>query len=100
MSTLGGASGFGSGSGAGTERIDERMREFISLEITHNILEQIPVIFGTVKEGILEILGVGAHSVLRLWLLLELALFPSMRSMFFGLRISFRRKTPFLVRDG
>ena len=31
MITSGGDSGFGSGSGVGTEPIDERMREFISL---------------------------------------------------------------------
>ena len=32
------------------------MREFISSEITFNIIDQTPVIFGRVKEGILEIL--------------------------------------------
>ena len=31
------------------------MREFISAEITRNILGQTPVIFGTIKEGILEV---------------------------------------------
>ena len=46
----------GSGSGSGTEQLEERMREFVSAEITRGILDQTPVIFGTVKEGILEIL--------------------------------------------
>ena len=46
--------GEGSGSGSGARQLDDQMREFISSEITHCILEQIPVIFGTVKEGILE----------------------------------------------
>ena len=32
------------------------MREFISYEITHSIMDQTPMIFGTIKEGILEIL--------------------------------------------
>ena len=30
------------------------MREFVSAEVTWTILDQTPVIFGTVKEGILE----------------------------------------------
>ena len=46
----------GSGSGSATEQLEERMREFVSAEITHNILDQTPVIFGMIKEGILEIL--------------------------------------------
>ena len=33
------------------------MREFISAEITHNIIDQNVVIFGMVNERILEILG-------------------------------------------
>ena len=36
--------------------ISEQMLEFISLEITRDILEQTPVIFGSVREEILEIL--------------------------------------------
>ena len=32
------------------------MKEFISAKIKHSILDQTPVIFGSVKEGILEIL--------------------------------------------
>ena len=53
-----GSSGAGEGSGSGsrTEQLDDQTREFISSEITHCILEQNPVIFGTVKEDILEIL--------------------------------------------
>ena len=50
-----GASGC-SGSGSGTGVMDDRMREFISSEVTHNIIEQTPVIFGTIKEGIMELL--------------------------------------------
>ena len=46
----------GSNSDSGVEQLEERMREFISTEITRNILDQTPVIFGMVKEGILEIL--------------------------------------------
>lgn len=38
----------GSGSGLGTEQLEERMREFVSAEITRNILDQTHVIFGTV----------------------------------------------------
>ena len=36
--------------------MDKQTRKFISSEITRNILDQTPVIFGTIKEGILEIL--------------------------------------------
>ena len=36
--------------------MDDQMWEFISSEITYNILEQTSMIFGTIKEGILEIL--------------------------------------------
>ena len=48
--------GSGSGSGVGIELISEQMWEFISSEITRGILEQTLVIFGSIKEGILEIL--------------------------------------------
>ena len=47
--------GEGSGSGSGAEQLEERMRELISVEVMRSILDQTPVIFGTVKEGILEI---------------------------------------------
>ena len=56
MSTQRGGSGSGLGSGADFESIDEQMQEFISLEITQGIFEQTTMIFGSVKEGILEIL--------------------------------------------
>ena len=51
VSTRGRASG--SGFGAGVEPIDERLREFISSEITYDIMEATLVIFGTIKEGIM-----------------------------------------------
>ena len=54
VSTCGGGSG--SSSGVGTELVNERMQEFISLEITHGILEQNPVIFSSIKEGIMEVM--------------------------------------------
>ena len=46
----------GSGSGSGAEHLDEQTREFISSEVMCSILEQTHVIFGSVKEGILELL--------------------------------------------
>ena len=48
--------GEGSGSGSGAERMDEQTREFLSSEITRIILEQTPVIFSSIKEGILELM--------------------------------------------
>lgn len=48
--------GEGSCSGFGAGQLDDQMREFISSEITRNTLEQTLVIFGMVKEGIMEIL--------------------------------------------
>ena len=48
--------GEGSGSGLGVRQLDDQTREFISSEITCSILDQTPVIFGTIKEGILELL--------------------------------------------
>ena len=41
--------GDGSGSGFGFGQLDEQMREFISSEVTYSILDQTPVIFGTIK---------------------------------------------------
>lgn len=38
------------------EPIDERIHEFIMSDITCCILDATPVIFGTVKEGIMELL--------------------------------------------
>ena len=52
----GSGAGEGSGSGSGAEQLEERMRELISAEVTRNILDHTPLIFGTVKEVILEIL--------------------------------------------
>ena len=51
-----GGAGEGSGSGSGDERIHEKTREFLSSEITRIILEQTPVIFGSINEGILELM--------------------------------------------
>ena len=61
MTRLGaGGSGSGSGSGAGsgspTDGIDERLRELIAAEVMKDILDATPVIFGTVKEGMMEIM--------------------------------------------
>ena len=56
MNTQEGGSSSDSGSIAGTKSISEQMHEFILLEITRGILEQTHVIFGLVKEEILEIL--------------------------------------------
>ena len=52
----GGSSGEGSGSGSGSEPVDERLREFIASEITRGILESTPIIFGSIKEGIVELM--------------------------------------------
>ena len=52
VGSLGAGEGSGSGSGAG--QLDEQTREFISSEVTRNILDQTPMIFGSAKEGILE----------------------------------------------
>ena len=53
-----GSSGAREGSGlcSGVGQLDNQMREFISSEIKRSILEQTPMIFGSFKEGILEIL--------------------------------------------
>ena len=48
--------GSGSDSGVGIELIDEQMWKFISSEITRDILEQTHVIFGMIKEWIMEIM--------------------------------------------
>ena len=52
----GSGTGEGSGSGSGAEQLEERIRELISAKVMCSIVDQTPVIFGTVKEGILEIL--------------------------------------------
>lgn len=51
-----GSTGEGSGSGSGSEPVDEGLREFIASEITRGILESTPIIFGSIKEGILELM--------------------------------------------
>ena len=55
--TLGeGALGSGSSSGMGFEPIDDGLREFITYEITRGILDVTPVMFGSIKEGIMELM--------------------------------------------
>ena len=51
-----GSLGEGSGSGLGSKPIHERLREFIASEITRGILESTPIIFGSLKEGIVELM--------------------------------------------
>ena len=51
-----GGSGSSSSLGFGSRQLDQQMREFISSMINRNILEHTPVIFGTIKEGIMEVL--------------------------------------------
>ena len=55
MTTQGG-SGSGSGLGSCAEPIDEGLYELIAAELTHGILDATSMIFGTVKEGIMEIM--------------------------------------------
>ena len=47
-----GCLGSGWSSGSGAESIDERMREFISVEVTRGILDATLMLFGTIKDGI------------------------------------------------
>ena len=51
-----GGSGSRSGSGSGAEPVDEGLREFIAFEITRGFLKVTPVIFGSIKEGIIELM--------------------------------------------
>ena len=44
------------GSGSSVEPVDERLRELIATEVTPDILDATPVIFGTIKEGILDLM--------------------------------------------
>ena len=48
---------FGSGVGSGDtiDVIDERLRELIAAEVSKGILDATPIIFGTVKEGIMDL---------------------------------------------
>ena len=48
--------GYHSGSGVGIDPMDEYMWEFTLLEITRGILEKTHVMFGTIKEWIMEIM--------------------------------------------
>ena len=52
----GSGSGEGSGLGSGAASLDDRIQEFISSEITQNILEYTHAIFGSIKEGIMELM--------------------------------------------
>ena len=49
-------SGSGSGSGVGSEQVDDGLREFIAFEITRGMLDSNPFIFGSIKEGIVELM--------------------------------------------
>ena len=46
----------GSGSGFGAGPLDDQMRDFISAEIMRNIIDQTPVIFGSIREAIVELM--------------------------------------------
>ena len=52
----GSGSGSRSGSGARSEHVDDGLREFIVSEITRGILDATPVIFASIKEGIIELM--------------------------------------------
>ena len=58
MVTCHGAWGSGSrpGSGTSTEPIDKRLSEFIASEVTRGILNATPMMFGLIKEGIIELM--------------------------------------------
>ena len=47
----------GSSLGSRSGHMDDQIQEFISSEITHSIFEQTPVIFGTIKEGIMVLMN-------------------------------------------
>ena len=53
---LGSGLGSGSGSGEGSEQVDDGLREFIASEIMRGILESTPIIFRSIKEGIIELM--------------------------------------------
>ena len=52
----GSGSGSEAGSGGPTDGIDERLRELIAAKVTKGILDATPVIFGAVKDGMMEIM--------------------------------------------
>ena len=57
MTTRGGSSsGSGSGPSSGTEPIDERLHEFIVVEVTRGILDATLVMFNTINEGIMYLM--------------------------------------------
>lgn len=56
MNNRGGGSGSGSGSGSGVEPNDESICEFVMSEITCGILEETPMMFGTINKRIMELL--------------------------------------------
>ena len=47
---------FGSGFGLGKKLIDDRLHEFIAAEVTRSIVDGTPVVFGTIKEGIIDLI--------------------------------------------
>ena len=54
--------GSGSGSGLGFEPVNEGLREFIVSEIMRDILESTPMIFGSIKEGIIKLIVTSPNS--------------------------------------
>lgn len=50
------AGGLGFGFGTSSESIDDGMQEFISSEITRGIIDANSMIFGSIKEGIMELM--------------------------------------------
>ena len=50
-----GGSGSGSSSGMGTKLINEGLQEFITSKITRGILDATPMMFGLIKEVIIEL---------------------------------------------
>ena len=51
-----GSSGEGTGSGSSSELVNERLRDFITSEIIRGILQSTLIIFGSIKEGIVELM--------------------------------------------
>ena len=56
ISSCGGGFGCGSGSCSGVKFIDERIQALVMSEIARGNLEETTVIFGTIKEGIMELM--------------------------------------------
>ena len=55
--------GEGSGLGSGAEHVDEQTREFFTSVVTHIILEQTPVIFGSNQGGFSRVDGGEAEHI-------------------------------------